>query len=298
MPLRYSRANLVCVILMILLGLSLLGAGLWLAAKGGSWFYALAGAAFLMTAYLLVRRSASALWTYALLTAGTLAWALWEVGLDWWPLVARGNVVFPLGVALLTPWVMRSLQHTSTAGRLNRWRGGGLALALALLGSAAVGGAALLRDPHRIEGQLPAASATLAAALEGVPDGEWHSYGRTGFGQRYSPLDQITPANVGGLQVAWTYHTGDERGRPGDPVETTFEVTPLKIGDRLFLCTPHQNVIALDADTGREVWRFDPKIEDHLALQHLTCRGLSYHDGDAALAGRLQAAPASPVSQP
>lgn len=298
MPLRYSRANLACVILMVVLGLSLLGAGLWLAAKGGSWFYAFAGAAFLITAYLLVRRSAGALWTYALLTAGTLAWALWEVGLDWWPLVARGNVIFPLGVALLTPWVTRSLRRPNVAGQSNRWRGGGLALTLALLGSAAAGGAALLRDPHRIDGQLPVANAPLTTSTEGVPDGEWHSYGRTGFGRRYSPLDQITPANVGRLQVAWTYHTGDERGRPGDPVETTFEVTPLKIGDRLFLCTPHQNVIALDADTGREVWRYDPKIEGQLALQHLTCRGLSYHNGGAAPAERPEPVPMTPLNQP
>ena len=81
------------------------------------------------------------------------------------------------------------------------------------------------------------------------------------LGQRYSPLAQITPANVGQLKVAWQFHTGDLRGRPGDPVETTYEVTPLKVGDRLFLCTPHQSVIALDATTGAQVWRYDPQIQ-------------------------------------
>ena len=72
------------------------------------------------------------------------------------------------------------------------------------------------------------------------------------------------------------------RGKPGDPNETTFEVTPLKIGERLFLCTPHQFVIALDATSGAELWRFDPQIKDKLALQHLTCRGLSYQPQSAS----------------
>ncbi len=66
------------------------------------------------------------------------------------------------------------------------------------------------------------------------------------MGQRYSPLGDITPANVASLQVAWQFETGD-KPQPGDPKETTFEVTPLKIGERLYLCSPHQNVIALDA---------------------------------------------------
>jgi quinoprotein glucose dehydrogenase len=115
-----------------------------------------------------------------------------------------------------------------------------------------------------------------AAPADGVPPGEWHAYGRTGQGQRYSPLAQITPDNVKSLEMAWQYRTGDMRGRPGDPQETTFEVTPLKVGNRLFFCTPHQSVIALDATTGTEIWRFNPEIQGQLALQHLTCRGLSY----------------------
>ena len=51
-----------------------------------------------------------------------------------------------------------------------------------------------------------------ASGAASVPDGEWHAYGRTGFGQRYSPLDQITPDNADRLEPIWTYHTGDLRG--------------------------------------------------------------------------------------
>ncbi len=92
------------------------------------------------------------------------------------------------------------------------------------------------------------------------PPAAWPNVGNDKGGTRHSPLDQINRQNVKDLQVAWTYNTGDVRGRPGDPVETTFEVTPLKIGNRLFLCTPHQLVIALDATTGAEICRYDPRF--------------------------------------
>jgi quinoprotein glucose dehydrogenase len=147
---------------------------------------------------------------------------------------------------------------------------------------------------------LAAATAPAAAPAANSPalppPGEWHAYGRTGLGQRYSPLSQIQPSNIARLEVAWHYKTGDLRGRPGDPEETTFQVTPLKIGNRLFLCTPHQSVIALDATTGKEVWRFDPEIQNPLALQHLTCRGLSYRPAAASPQAPPAAAPEAPAS--
>jgi quinoprotein glucose dehydrogenase len=64
----------------------------------------------------------------------------------------------------------------------------------------------------------------------------------------------------------------------GDPHETTFEVTPLKVGDTLYLCTVHDHVIALDAATGQERWHFDPRVTVGHTSQHLSCRGLAYHD--------------------
>ncbi|PHK95207.1 membrane-bound PQQ-dependent dehydrogenase, glucose/quinate/shikimate family, partial [Pseudoroseomonas rhizosphaerae] len=265
-------------ILLGLAGLAAAGGGLWLALLGGSWYYLPAGLAMLGTAWLLWHRRPSALPLHALLVLATLAWALWEAGLDWWPLAARGGAIFILGALLLIPPVTRALAVPEGARQPSPARGGGLALSAALALALLAGGAALFNDPHRIEGRLREARLPLPPAPRAIPDGEWHAYGRTGLGQRYSPLDQITPRNVGSLEVAWHYRTGDTPGQPGDPEETTFQVTPLKIGDRLHLCTPHQNVIALEADTGREVWRYQPRVRDGLALQHLTCRGLSYHD--------------------
>ena len=79
------------------------------------------------------------------------------------------------------------------------------------------------------------------------------------------------------LKVAWTFRTGDLPG-PNDPVETTFEVTPIKVRNALYLCSQHQRLFALDAKTGKLLWSYDPKVKDNPTFQHLTCRGVSYHE--------------------
>ena len=287
-------------IVIALMGLALGAGGLWLIILGGSWYYLLAGLGFLLTAYLLVTARPAALWVFAVVVAGTLVWALWEVGLDWWPLGTRGGLIFMIGLFLLTPWVRRALRtgpdrvdpaaRTSPLPRVSAFRGAGLPLSAVLGLSLVAAVVSWFTDLRTIEGTAPPMRAQVPPDALGVPAGEWHAYGRTAYGQRYSPLNQITPANVANLQVAWTYRTGDMRGQPGDPEETTFQVTPLKIGNRLFLCTPHQDVIALDATTGQQIWRYEPQVRGDLALQHLTCRGLSYHPGNGATA----AAPAAP----
>ncbi|MBU0892723.1 MAG: membrane-bound PQQ-dependent dehydrogenase, glucose/quinate/shikimate family [Gammaproteobacteria bacterium] len=293
-------------------GLATAAAGLWLAVLGGSWYYVAGGVAWLATGWLLARRSAWALGVFGGYVLVSLVWALWEAGLDWWPLAARLDLPFLVGLLLLTPWVRRGLGPLSPRDRANPntdnaiqahqrpamtlGHGASRVLLTSLALFCVVAVASWFHDPHRVSGQLPAASATVATAQQdAIPHGEWHAYGRTGGGQRYSPLDQIDPANVAKLQVAWEHRTGDMRGQPGDPEETTFQVTPLKIDNRLFLCTPHQSVIALDATTGAALWRYDPQIQGELALQHLTCRGLSYRPATAttaAPAGNANAHPA------
>lgn len=264
-------------ILVLLIGIVLLGGGGWLLVLGGSPYYALVGAGLALTGGLLMRGHAVALVVYALLVAATLAWSLWEVGLDWWPLAARGDVLFLLGLWLLMPWVQRGLAGEDDWRRRSRPRVPATLLGLALAAFALVAVASAVHDPHTLAGSTPPALSRTGVDRS-VPDGEWHAWGRTQAGRRYSPLAQLTPENVSRLAVAWHYRTGDARGSPGEPKETTFEVTPLKIGNRLLLCTPHQAVIALDATTGSALWRRQMPITGlgKLALQHQTCRGLSY----------------------
>jgi quinoprotein glucose dehydrogenase len=278
-------------VVIVLMGLALLALGIRLSQLGGSLYYLIAGIGFTISGVLLVLGRRSALSLYAVLLFASTVWALWEVGLDWWQLVPRLALWFAIGVVLLLPWFRLPLLMGQPGGMAT----GGLTIAVVLAGAAAV--ASQFTNPGEIKGQLDRDTAGTTSAAPAMPDGDWQSYGRTAFGDRYSPLAQITPDNAHKLVPAWTFRTGDIPG-PGDPGETTAENTPLKVNNMLYVCTPHSQVIALDPDSGKELWRYDPKISTQKAANfkgwaHMTCRGVAYHD-DAAYA----ASPAAPAQSP
>ena len=93
---------------------------------------------------------------------------------------------------------------------------------------------------------LPALPALAAAQSKSV---DWPVYGGSPDHTHYSTIDQITPANVGKLQVAWTYVTHDEF--PGSEMQAN----PIVVDGVLYATTPKLRVFALDAATGRELWR-------------------------------------------
>lgn len=248
-----------------LVGLYSLVGGAWLVAVGGSLYYLLLGVALVAAALLLWRRRAAGLHVMAGAIAVTLAWAVWEIGFDWWQLVPRGDILFVLGALLLLPPVVRALDGS-------RWSAKAGPLALVLAAAGVVAFVSALHRDHDRPGLLDMAT---AAPAPGSANGDWPAYAGNWAGQKYAGLDQITPANVDRLQVAWQLQTGD-RKRPTDPDETTYEMTPLKIGDTVYLCTPHNWVIAVDAEIGKTRWRFDPHVAVSPNLQHLTCRGVSY----------------------
>jgi quinoprotein glucose dehydrogenase len=262
------------------IGASLLVGGAELVSLGGSYFYFIAGVVFLLTALLLLFRRREALWVYGLFVLGSLGWAVWEIGFDWWQLGPRGGIIVLFGLWLLTPWVRRRL------GRRFQRQAGASAplwpLGLPTLIALCIAIFSIFQHPHDMPGTLPDAPAANAAEVASkVPPGEWHHYGRTLLGQRYSPLDQITPENVKDLAQVWQYQTGDVKG-PDDVGETTYQVTPLKVGNTLYLCTPHSWAIALDATTGKQKWKYDPKVGLNPNRQHQTCRGVSYYSDAAA----------------
>lgn len=240
----------VTAVILTLIGLALFGFGSQLVMLGGSFYYLLSGLAFLLTAVLLFKRNRAALHVYAVFIVATLAWAVWEVGFDWWQLGPRGGVIILIGLWLLVPWVRKPLGFSSPTGLSygpNAWP-----LVLSVLASFAVAGYSMAQDPHDQAGSLPQEIASAAPVYGGeVPDGDWHQYGRTPYGQRYSPLTQVNVDNVSQLKEAWRYQTGDVK-LPDDVGETTYQVTPLKIGNTLYICTPHNWAIAIDAATGKE----------------------------------------------
>src|SRR5258706_7380180 len=90
---------------------------------------------------------------------------------------------------------------------------------------------------------------------------EWHAVGGDIGQARYSPLAQITANNVGRLQVAWTYRTGEMVRHAKSMAWSKFEVTPIIADQKLVLCTPFNRVVALGPATGKEIWVFDAKID-------------------------------------
>lgn len=247
--------------------LPLLAGGAYLLILGGSPYYALAGLALLASGLWLWRGRTEGPLAYALLLFATLAWALWEAGFDGWALMPRLVAPAILGIPFLFSAIRRGIATPNpTVARLARPRPlllGALMALLAGIGLTAVRTPDPVDPIHRTAafgGVIPAAS------RGGAADGDWLHYGRDEAGSRYSALDQITPANVAGLKPAWTFRVGETHG---------LEVTPIKVRDTLYLCTAYNDVIALDAETGRQRWRFNAKVKRKEVPYHV-CRGVAY----------------------
>ncbi len=93
---------------------------------------------------------------------------------------------------------------------------------------------------------------------------DWPSYGHDPGGTRFSPLTQINKENVGRLKAAWTFHTGDISDGKHDSRRSGFETTPILVDGTLYLTTPFNRVIALDPETGKQRWAYDPRIDSTL----------------------------------
>lgn len=268
-------------LLLAAIGAMLALGGAKLLLLGGSAYYLVTGLLLTASAVLLWRRRRSGVYVFGVTLPGTLAWAIWEVGFDAWALLPRLGLLFALGVWWLLPVSRRGLLPTAFSPVMERWRRGprlaGIilgSLALAALGGWALrsAGSAPPADPILQAGTRPPRSAASVAPAAEVPASDWKHYGADAGGTRFSTATQITAANVDRLELAWTYRTGQDV----PPGYVTFEATPLKIGKALYLCTGYNDVIALDADSGRELWRYRAHVEaaDVFAF---TCRGVAYY---------------------
>jgi quinoprotein glucose dehydrogenase len=163
-----------------------------------------------------------------------------------------------------------------------------IALGVVLLaGLASLAGGSMIwwmlgvRDDLAIEGRAQAVAPPDPAATTG-----WPTYGGDSGGSRYSAAAQINRETVAGLDVAWTYRTRtfDRPGR--DMGDTAFEATPILAGDKLVLCTPYNEVIAIDPGTGEELWRHDPGVDPgRNPGNQYVCRGVSQWTDTLAPAG-------------
>jgi quinoprotein glucose dehydrogenase len=244
-----SKASMFRLILAGVLGiiaLVLIIGGIRLAGLGGSYYYLAAGLTLAGSAWLTCRNDRRAMGLYGLMLIGTLLWTLAETGLNPWQLQVRLFAPTVLGIWVFWPWLGQHARSSLTIGILILCGFGGW-----------------LWNAN----QLDAAPNDVPAATAGaVGDGEWLAYGNDAGGTRFSPLTQINAANIGALEPAWTFRTGDKTG-------IGFQVTPLMIEDTVYLCSPRDIIFALDAETGAQRWKVDPKVD---APDAGTCRGVAY----------------------
>ncbi|MBU6377369.1 MAG: pyrroloquinoline quinone-dependent dehydrogenase [Gammaproteobacteria bacterium] len=127
-------------------------------------------------------------------------------------------------------------------------------------------------------------SAAAGNANTAMADGAWVAFGRDPGGSQHSPLAQIDTRNVKRLRPVWTHRSGDFIDAAG-PRGTILQATPLHVNGMLYFCTPFNRVFALDPQTGRERWVFDPHRADpksgRAALSPplqmpQRCRGVAY----------------------
>ena len=262
-----KSARVLFSLLVLVVSLALMYGGFKLMALGGSSYYLIAGLAYLVLAVLFLLRKRIGISLSVAIFLATCVWAFYEVGqFSYWQLLPR--LVVPAIILTLSLWVGAALPGIplNTRRAANRC---GIVVFVALM-------ATLIAAfyPHGAISNPVAASDPAQAAEPTPAEQNWEFFGRNASGTRFAPYTQITPQNVKDLQVAWVYRTGRRTTGAGAGVD---ENTPLQIGNVLYSCTPENLITALDADTGKPLWKFDPHAKSE---EHVTCRGVGYYDID------------------
>ena len=167
-------------------------------------------------------------------------------------------LVAPLVILIWTLLVMPTLMPGERRPWGAAW--GGIAVAVifvaatfAIMGTA--GGTPLA--------SLPSQNSPGFVDPSGVTTGaDWTAYGGTNAAWRFTPLTQINPDNVGKLRKVWEVHLDGQPNNPDYLKLYGTENTPLKAGNMLYTCTAKNVIVALDAVTGKPVWRVDPQVPD------------------------------------
>jgi quinate dehydrogenase (quinone) len=279
MPIPNAPLSLPARLWLLLLSLIIGAAGLFMTVFGyrlvllqGSAYFVVCGVVLLLCAVQLIRTRSSGVTLFALAYTGSVGWALMDVGVAFWPLMSRLQLltVLMILVVLVLPALRRIERRTPLKTTAYS--------CACLLTLASLVAAGSMFQPHaQIQARAQVPPRIPVAA--GQEQTTWQHYGNTPGASRFVALDQINSDNVQRLQVAWTYHTGDIPISPtGNGAED--ETTPLQVGQQLFICTPHNNVIALRSATGEQLWKTEINAQQKTWMR---CRGLAYFDVDQAL---------------
>ncbi len=258
---------------MAIIGIVLTIGGIWLVALGGSLYYLITGVAMLASAWFLFRgRMLGAL---DLRRSVHPQRDLGFRGIAWQRLgdgaVAR--------CAAGDPHLDFACDADANAARAPAYgalHGAGLRLAVIFVDRE-------LRDYR----EQPAARRSLRCLRRSSPGfvdpsgaatgADWLAYGGTNAAWRFTPLTQINPDNVGKLRKVWEVHVDGQPNNPDYVKLYGTENTPLKAGNMLYTCTAKNVIVALDAATGKPVWRVDPQVPDKWIPYTTACRGVSYY---------------------
>ena len=246
------------------IGLPMIWMGAELALVGGTPYYLLAGMLMSLSAVELWRAQRRGFFLYAALLLFTLAWAVFEAGTDFWLVGSRIWLIGIISLWLCTPGIRRQLwsdgsDGSNAAPKLLHLR----TVQICAVASVVVLGLMTFNLLDRAV--LPIEEISKGPSQN---SSDWKAYGASNAGTRFVPHKQINRENVGQLVQVWQADTS-RVGR--------FSGTPIQIDDALYLCTSQNVMIALDADTGTERWRFDPQngVLPYGILGN--CRGVTYY---------------------
>lgn len=252
-------------IVSFLIGVYLAIGGLWLIIEGGSLYYAIAGVSLLVSSIFLYANKRLGVWIFTLLFLGTLGWTIWESGLSYWRWVPRMGV--PVALAFVLALLLPNFNYSKRASY--SLAGAFLVIFIGAFSLAFVPSNWTYNGPAP---EVGSSKISLDASNSDFNQDDWPVYGRDNNASRFSPITDITPENVASLKRAWTYRTKDI-----PPKRYGAETTPIKIDDTLYLCTARNQLVALRARNGEEIWRYDPNLADEDIPYTAACRGVAYY---------------------
>lgn len=258
-------------VLLLLTSIIMIAGGGYLLSLSGSSYYLIAGIFLLISAIQLFRRKSSGAILFFVVYIATILWTIHESGADYWGWVPRLSLLTVYGflLALSLPTLQRQPSNKLSFG---------LAGIFVVIFAVAFGMAFVPTHVFNSGEALPQQPLvkTPTPSQAEQPDSDWTYYGRDADASRFSPLSQITPENVGQLKRAWTYRTGDLPA-PGQVNKWAAENTPIKVGDAVYVCSARNNIIKLDAKTGKKIWEHDTGVKYESIPYTAACKGLSYY---------------------
>ena len=259
--LNQPKPFLVFSLVFSIIGLFLFLGGVQLMFLGGSLYYLLSGIILLVIAWTGLNNKASAAILYQLLLAATIVWSIYEVGFDVWGLIPRLVAPAVLGVIFLLPPIQKRLSLNKLINLITSIV---MLLVLVLLGFS------FFNSTFKAKSEDLSYENFHAKPIDSIFN--WTSVGGSLTGSKHVEASQINRGNVTELKPAWVYKVSSAE----DSDITLSSVTPLSVDDRLFFCASNNLLISLDAETGEEIWKYDPKTD----LEHVpykSCRGVAFH---------------------